>query len=167
MVEFVESRNRGQTDASSGIYLPWRDVILISIDALILVVVYLAIGSGILRKLSVLVGAVCVGIRMSFLGKGFSYVKGLWSSSERSDTGEAGKVKEFMHQGEIHNFPEIAERFRRVPRARQNISWDVCTWIYSPGVLSRWQPASSKSDPHVHCRENKRTVYRGKKSKEK
>ena len=36
-------RNRGQTDASSGIYLPWRDVILISIDALILVVVYLAI----------------------------------------------------------------------------------------------------------------------------
>ena len=85
MVEFVESRNRGQTDASSGIYLPWRDVILISIDALILVVVYLAIGSGILRKLSVLVGAVCVSIRMSFLGKGFSYVKGLWSSSERSD----------------------------------------------------------------------------------
>ena len=32
-------------------------------------------------------------------------------------------------------------------------------------MLSRRQLASSKSDPHVHCRENKRTVYRGKSQK--
>ena len=38
-------------------------------------------------------------------------------------------------------------------------------WIRAWGVLSRRQPASSKSDPHVHCRENKRTVYRGKSQK--
>ena len=92
---------------------------------------------------------------------------------------------QFMHQGEIHNFPEIAERFRwrhthfpgnsrTVPKSTKSASeyllgclhgLTVCTWIYSPGVLSRRQPASSKSDPHVHCRENKRTVYRGKSQK--
>ena len=108
-----------------------------------------------------------------------------YSTALPSDGGWRGRLqrhlarlREFMHQGEIHNFPEIAERFRRrhthfpgnsrtVPKSTKSASeyllgclhgLTVCTWIYSPGVLSRRQPASSKSDPHVHCRENKRTV---------
>ena len=90
MVKWQKPRCRTQP-FFAGISLPWADIALIAIEALILFGIYLHAKSSHRAYLWGKVIAVVNALRaiMNFLGRGFSYVRGLWSAPEtKSSTPE-------------------------------------------------------------------------------